>query len=62
MYNVLLCCFLKRQQQQTTTLICKNLHQCHCSNKTDEKNSPQKAKPPWENSRLGFIEVVHQGK
>jgi len=28
--------------------------------KTDERESPQEAKPARENSSLGFIEAVHQ--
>jgi len=27
---------------------------------TDEKESPQEAKPAWKNSRLAFIDAVHQ--
>jgi len=27
---------------------------------TDERESPQEAKPAQENSSLGFIEAVHQ--
>jgi len=29
-------------------------------NSTEKRESPQKAKPAWENNSLGFIEAVHQ--
>jgi len=29
-------------------------------NYTDDRKSPQKAQPEWENSSLGFVEAVHQ--
>jgi len=29
-------------------------------NQTEERESPQEAKPARENSSLGFIEAVHQ--
>jgi len=30
--------------------------------KTDARESPQVAKPAWENSSLGFIEAAYQWK
>jgi len=37
------------------------VNHCTCANyKTDERESPQEAKPARENSSLGFFEAVHQ--
>jgi len=38
--------------------LCRTLYQN--GNETDERESPQEAKPARENSSLGFIEAVHQ--